>query len=419
MSCTPPALLTIGATIVSIAVAAYSPYGTCSASATSSCSSSNTSPAWPFGKTYNSAEFCDASRCKNCLDASGRPAAHIACITRPGFDYATCPPDTVALEMTPELEALIVDLHNQLRSRVATGQLTGYQTCDRMVEMSWCDKLAYVASCNAGECEFRHDKCRNTAEYPNSGQNIASVGLSNAFKDDREAIVQMVKMWSDESDICTMDVIKSFRIGSGKEIGHFTQMAHGDCNKVGCAATKYKTKDGFFQTYLVCNYAVTNMLGQCVYPVGPTAQSCRAGPSARYGGLCCADEAKLYPPGSQSSAAASSSASAGPNGAAATAAASSASGGGGPSSSDLCDWPQAAIGQTIRLQGSSAPTTVITRQTHTDANGVTTTSITRKSVKSGSSYLSSASASPAGFGDDADFAMPSFDNDDGFFSEPF
>lgn len=310
--------------------------------------------------------------------------------------------------MTPDDQALIVDLHNKLRSRIATGQLSGYKTSDRMIEMSWCDKLAYVASCNAGECVFRHDKCRNTAEYPNSGQNIASVGLSNAFKDDREAIVQMVKMWSDESDICNMDIIKKFHIGSGKEIGHFTQMAHGDCDRIGCAATKYKTKDGFYQTYLVCNYAVTNMLGQCVYPVGQPAQSCRAGHSLKYAGLCCIDEAKLHPTPSQSSC--STAVSVGVPTALSTT---------NGDSLNLSNWPQAAVGQTIRLQGSEAPTTVVTRRTHTDANGVTTTSITTKSIKSGSSYISSSSSSSSGGGENSGFDMTPFTNDDGFFSDNF
>uniref|UniRef100_A0A1Y9H350 SCP domain-containing protein n=1 Tax=Anopheles dirus TaxID=7168 RepID=A0A1Y9H350_9DIPT len=70
-------------------------------------------------------------------------------------------------------------------------------------------------------------------------------------------------------------------------IGHFTQMASDQTNKVGCAM-QYWLDDSWETYYLVCNYGVTNVIGTPVYKSGPVASACTTGrnPLAGLNGLC-------------------------------------------------------------------------------------------------------------------------------------
>uniref|UniRef100_A0A1Y9HAM4 SCP domain-containing protein n=1 Tax=Anopheles farauti TaxID=69004 RepID=A0A1Y9HAM4_9DIPT len=70
-------------------------------------------------------------------------------------------------------------------------------------------------------------------------------------------------------------------------IGHFTQMASDQTDKIGCAMQYWL--DGQWKTYyLVCNYAVTNVIGTAVYKSGPVASACTTGRNAvaALNGLC-------------------------------------------------------------------------------------------------------------------------------------
>lgn len=382
--------------------------------------------------TYNSAEFCSADLCRNAAQPGQPPPTHSACTKRTGFDYSSCPRDTVALEMTPVRQAHIIELHNTFRNRIADGQLSGFEPSERMVEMEWCDKLAYVAACHANHCKFEHDKCRNTKEYTNSGQNIACVSQSGDYKDDDAAVDQMVKLWVDEAPACSMGIVRNFQMLGGPQIGHFTQLAHGSCNKVGCAGVKFRKECGDYSTMLMCNYAETNMLGQW----GETASACQAGRSTRWTGLCCPDEVRFFPhrtPNAGSSSSASSrsssssstissrSVSAGPFRSFTSASSSSSlptSGiigphftgdpfqqlGADPFQSlrrqmQLQTLPTAmsvtpAGGTSVQISTRQTPTGVVTTRTSTDANGVTTTTVEERTGSS----LASSSTSAGGLG---------------------
>lgn len=39
--------------------------------------------------------------------------------------------------------------------------------------LEWDDELAYLAELNAKTCKIEHDLCRNTANFPYAGQNLA------------------------------------------------------------------------------------------------------------------------------------------------------------------------------------------------------------------------------------------------------
>lgn len=159
--------------------------------------------------------------------------------------------------------------------------------------------MAYVAAFNARRCRFAHDKCRNTVEYPYSGQNIAIISSSGDYINDRDAITQLFDMWAGESVNCSMGIINSYHEHSGGEIGHFTQIINNKSGKIGCAITKWCGNEGA-TTYLVCNYGLTNISTQKIYTIGQAASKCTSGVSADFPGLCCPDECdalKPYPYG--------------------------------------------------------------------------------------------------------------------------
>lgn len=248
---------------------------------------------------------------------------------------------------------------------------------------AWCDKLAYVASRNAARCEFKHDLCRNTDDFPHSGQNIASVSLSSGYRVDNDAIVQMIKMWSDESPDCPSDVIQAFRMppAGAKQIGHFTQMVHGNCDRLGCALIRYHKSGEYYDTYLVCNYGETNMLREIVYEVGDTASACPDGKrSTKYSGLCRNAYARY-------------------DVAAATATAGAAASNGGAhasaSSSNSVESTTAPSSGVVSVQVSTrtTPTSIVTTRTERHADGSVHTTVTTKAIKQQVVYVSSRSQS--------------------------
>lgn len=145
--------------------------------------------------------------------------------------------------------------------------------------------MAYVAGFNSRSCRFAHDKCRNTVEYPYSGQNIAIISSSGDYINDRDAITEMFQMWAGESVNCSMGIINSYHEHSGGEIGHFTQIINNKSSQLGCSVSKWRGNEGA-TTYLVCNYGLTNIDTQKIYTLGKAASKCTAGVSATYPSLC-------------------------------------------------------------------------------------------------------------------------------------
>lgn len=76
---------------------------------------------------------------------------------------------------------------------------------------------------------------------------------------------------------------------SRKQNGHFTQIVRDESDRIGCAISKYQS-DGFYHSYLVCNYGVTNILNEPIYKSGSTASGCKSGRNQMYVGLCNTNE---------------------------------------------------------------------------------------------------------------------------------
>lgn len=67
--------------------------------------------------------------------------------------------------MTTDLQKAIMDKHNELRNKIASGNEMRFPTATRMSAFSWDNMLAKLAELNCKQCIMQHDKCRNTRNY--------------------------------------------------------------------------------------------------------------------------------------------------------------------------------------------------------------------------------------------------------------
>lgn len=70
---------------------------------------------------------------------------------------------------------------------------------------------------------------------------------------------------------------------------HFTQIVHDISDRIGCAISRYMEND-WYVSYIVCNYAVTNIQDRSIYTAGETASECTTGTHDEYDGLCGVNE---------------------------------------------------------------------------------------------------------------------------------
>lgn len=72
-------------------------------------------------------DYCQASLCRT-------NTKHIGCGSTDNFG-PKCPTERTLVPMTPELKAYFLKKHNQARSDIANGKISGYKTANRMIEM--------------------------------------------------------------------------------------------------------------------------------------------------------------------------------------------------------------------------------------------------------------------------------------------
>ncbi|XP_028130843.2 venom allergen 5-like [Diabrotica virgifera virgifera] len=196
-----------------------------------------------------------------------------------------------AMYMTNEDRQFIIDLHNQLRNRVALGHETiGPQpSATNMQAMSYNTDLEYIAQCHTNECVYHHDTCRSTSQWDWVGQSIMQEQFIGQTITIREMINSTIHGWYDEVKIYPPEWAKSFDT-HGKKVGHYTQIVWADTNHVGCGITKY-LEDGWETWYMACNYGPGGNAGaKPLYEQGPPASNCGGLPrNPKYPGLCGTD----------------------------------------------------------------------------------------------------------------------------------
>lgn len=76
------------------------------------------------------ADYCQKNLCRG-------NNTHVGCGTNDSFANfgPNCPTERANVAMKADLKAYLLKKHNQARSNIANGKVTGYATANRMIEM--------------------------------------------------------------------------------------------------------------------------------------------------------------------------------------------------------------------------------------------------------------------------------------------
>ncbi|EAT46094.1 AAEL002682-PA [Aedes aegypti] len=229
------------------------------------------------------ANYCDPSLCP-----SNGP--HIACngLNSPS---PSCGTGAFEIKLDSQKQALITNLHNHLRNRVAMGHQNYtmnlfYPPAARMATLVWDRELAYIAATNARRCLYEHDRCRNTKTMRAVGQNVAIKVHNGENIPDEMLIREFIDSWFSEYANSNPSHIASYPSSwTGSTIRHFTQIVSDRSSRIGCAMMSYG-KPPWARKLFVCNYGLTNIIKQPVYLAGTTGSQCRLGRNPEFPALC-------------------------------------------------------------------------------------------------------------------------------------
>ncbi|KAL7288417.1 hypothetical protein TKK_0017505 [Trichogramma kaykai] len=168
------------------------------------------------------------------------------------FEYSPC---GIMLSnwVTEQEKYIIVQLHNELRQKVARGEEQRGNPGPQppalaMPNLEWDTELEAAAQQWANGCLFEHDPCNHVGRY-SFGQNLgleATTGNAKSLK-----LEQAVRRWYDEVKYFDKRNVQSYR--HSPKYGHYSQLVWAETNKIGCGVTRYQEK-GYKKLYLVCNY---------------------------------------------------------------------------------------------------------------------------------------------------------------------
>ncbi|XP_055611191.1 antigen 5 like allergen Cul n 1-like [Uranotaenia lowii] len=237
--------------------------------------------------SYQPSDYCDPSLCDP-------GSTHIACNAK--LEFAN--PTGITIPLNDTRKARILQLHNQLRNKIASGKQDYpggfYPTAARMTTMQWDEELAYIAGFNARRCITGHDKCRETSKYPASGQNLAYYKYIKGSPDIDKVIDILVNRWYSEYKDANVGHIHKYPENyQGPKIGHFTEFVQDRNDRIGCTLVQWLEKPKTV-IYLACNYARTNIIGQPAYITGAVASQCTTGTNSEYPALCSPKELVDY-----------------------------------------------------------------------------------------------------------------------------
>jgi len=197
----------------------------------------------------------------------------------------------VKTELTLENIKEIVQVHNDLRNKVAMGKTmkgNSLPQAANMLQVYWSPTIAKGAQEWANRCAMGHSP-RGKYQFKGKGlgENIAMRGYSGSSN--RSPFDQFVNNWFDEIKIFNSNVAKFDNGASGS--GHFTQVIWAESYLIGCGYCK-KNTGGMIEEYMVCQYSNQgNFINNPIYqPKNGNECKCPQGYACKnpaYQGLCC------------------------------------------------------------------------------------------------------------------------------------
>ncbi|CAH0558154.1 unnamed protein product [Brassicogethes aeneus] len=186
--------------------------------------------------------YCDELFCKD------KKSNHTVCLRKD----VQCRPieNCKTLPMTRELRQVVVDQHNEMRNRFASGKDVYHNqpnAASNLMVINYDLELEEVVKCHLNTCTFDHDVCRKTKKFSTVGQNtFKGNGLFNPYKINKA----MMAWYSEIKNVEPERYIKyTLAKPNAPETGHFTQLVWSKSEFIGCTAST----DGTI-LYFGCNY---------------------------------------------------------------------------------------------------------------------------------------------------------------------
>nr|CAI5838793.1 unnamed protein product [Callosobruchus analis] len=247
---------------------------------------------WFSSQSYPRSDNAYCSLC--CMNITKNPVGktcgrHTLCIYEKGKVGPACK-DSVNLGFSEEEKVAIVDLHNTIRSLVATGEeIRGapgpqYKAAN-MRAVEWNDELEELAKRWVSQCIYGHDACRDLERYP-VGQNIAR---GNGFLNDD---IAYIADWYSSVDEFDRAWISEYQLPYLDIRTQYTQLVWAETYQIGCARIVFQGPESplvSYREHFVCNYGPSgNIPGHPVYRIGEPCSQCPPGTGCtlEYPGLC-------------------------------------------------------------------------------------------------------------------------------------
>lgn len=200
-----------------------------------------------------------------------------------------------------EFRRMVLDKHNELRNKVASGEETrsGFVAAADMMAFSYDLELEFTAICQVHGCAMEHDMCKGTKKFPNGSQNLARRHLRYQEPMTEEQINDLIQLrqfkelvtaWY-ETEIVNDDFTHLIdkKYHTDTEIGHLIALVWAKSSYIGCAKALQKDNANEATIHITCNYGLQgNIGGRPIYTKGPACSKCPEGTScnAKYTSLC-------------------------------------------------------------------------------------------------------------------------------------
>ncbi|CAH1107668.1 unnamed protein product [Psylliodes chrysocephalus] len=192
------------------------------------------------------------------------------------------------ISLTNEDKQLILDVHNELRNRVATGEETiGKQpSASNMKALNYNSELGYGAQCMTNSC-LLSDQCSRTESYSYVGQTYSISAYMGGDEGYKQVINNTIRLWYSDVKYFNASSVSSFE--KNVEVDRsYTQLVWAKTKEVGCGITRTENRN-WSKYYIACNYGPGgNIIGEPVYEIGSPASACtpELPVNSNYPGLC-------------------------------------------------------------------------------------------------------------------------------------